>query len=78
MGLGMFLVDVNPDAPLTPTPFDGYSDYSTPTSIDLTWTDPSLKADGSPYAGLRTAPLSGETPGSPTWIPACKRTPTSG
>lgn len=50
MASGMYVVEVNVDAPLPPAPFSAYSDHSTPTSIELTWTDPTEKADGSPLS----------------------------
>lgn len=38
----------DPTDPNPPTGVAAYSDYSTPTSISLTWTDPSTYANGSP------------------------------
>ncbi|HLF14383.1 MAG TPA: choice-of-anchor B family protein [Bacteroidota bacterium] len=53
MESGMYVVEVNVDAPLPPAPFGAYSDYSSPTGITLTWTDPSQKGDGSPLTDFK-------------------------
>ncbi|MEL6822995.1 MAG: choice-of-anchor B family protein, partial [Calditrichota bacterium] len=34
--------------PLPPTDFTAFSDFNTPTSVEITWTDPSELADGTP------------------------------
>ncbi|MCK4653904.1 MAG: right-handed parallel beta-helix repeat-containing protein, partial [Candidatus Cloacimonetes bacterium] len=39
-------------APMPPSDFSVYSDYTTPNSIQLTWTDPTENIDGSPLTDL--------------------------
>jgi choice-of-anchor B domain-containing protein len=48
MGNGMFVVDMNTAAPRPPSGFNAYSDYATPTSTLLTWTDPVTTVAGGP------------------------------
>jgi hypothetical protein len=61
MGQGMYVVDVNIDAPLAPSPFNAYSDYLTPNSVVLNWTDPAIKADGSPLTAFELHVYRGNT-----------------
>ncbi|MBI4548300.1 MAG: choice-of-anchor B family protein [Ignavibacteriae bacterium] len=42
MATGLYVVDVNPNVPKSPTQLQAYSNYSTPTSVQLTWQDPAL------------------------------------
>ena len=39
-------------APMPPSDFSAYSDYTTPNSIQLTWTDPTENINGSPLTDL--------------------------
>ncbi len=48
MGNGMFLVDMNTAAPRSPAGFTAYSDYATPSSALLSWTDPTTTVAGDP------------------------------
>ncbi|HZY09808.1 MAG TPA: T9SS type A sorting domain-containing protein, partial [Bacteroidota bacterium] len=40
MQSGLYVVDIKPTIPKSPTQLQGFSDFSTPTSIQLTWQDP--------------------------------------
>ncbi len=53
MASGMYVVEVNVDAPFPPSPFGAYSDYTSPTTVTLNWTDPTQKADGSPLTDFK-------------------------
>lgn len=46
MATGLYLVDLATEAPRTPSFFDAYSDYTTPTSVQLTWDDPGFDYGG--------------------------------
>ncbi|MBI4548299.1 MAG: choice-of-anchor B family protein [Ignavibacteriae bacterium] len=46
MASGLFVVDMNVNAPNIPSAFKAYSDYQTPTSITLTWNDPGTLISG--------------------------------
>lgn len=50
---GLFMVDLNFDGPKNPSAVSAYSDYETPQSVTLRWTDPTLRNSESPFAGLR-------------------------
>ncbi len=43
----------DPQDPLSPSNLTAYSDYTTPTSIHLTWTDPTTRVDGTPLDSFR-------------------------
>ena len=43
---GLYIVDLDTNAPRTPASFSAYSDYTTPTSVQLTWTDPTTLVSG--------------------------------
>jgi choice-of-anchor B domain-containing protein len=49
MGEGMFVVDMNTAAPRVPSGVTVYSDYLTPSSVSLSWTDPVLTVAGDPF-----------------------------
>jgi len=55
MGNGMYIVDLNSAAPRSPSGFTARSDYSTPGSVQLTWTDPAttVAGDSIDITGLR-------------------------
>ncbi len=61
MASGMYVVEVNVDAPYPPSPFGAYSDYSSPTQVTLDWTDPTQKADGSPLTNFKLHIYRGNT-----------------
>jgi len=42
----------DPDDPNAPSNSAGYSDYTTPTSVALTWTDPTTYVDGTPLGNF--------------------------
>jgi hypothetical protein len=52
MATGMYVVEVNLNGPFAPDPFTAYSDYSTPTSITLTWDDPTQLVSGAPLSNF--------------------------
>jgi len=52
MGGGMFLVDMNTAAPRSPSGFTAYSDYATPSSAQLAWTDPTTTVAGDTLTAL--------------------------
>lgn len=52
MGTGMYLVDVNTEAPRVPANVTAYSDYSTPSAAALAWTDPDATVGGEPLPDL--------------------------
>jgi len=53
MGFGMYVVEVRTNAPNPPDPFSAYSDYATPTSVTLNWTDPTTLGGGGPLSNFR-------------------------
>ena len=53
MATGMYVVDLDVNAPHTPTSFTAYSDYTTPTGIRLTWTDPTSLISGDPLTNFQ-------------------------
>jgi choice-of-anchor B domain-containing protein len=53
MASGMYVVDVNLSGPLVPSPFTAYSDFTTPTSVALTWTDPDQRVSGAPLSNFK-------------------------
>ncbi|MBI1805897.1 MAG: choice-of-anchor B family protein [Ignavibacteria bacterium] len=50
---GLYIVDLDYNAPNLPAPFSAYSDYQTPTSVTLTWTDPSTLVSGAPLSNFK-------------------------
>ncbi|HZY09821.1 MAG TPA: choice-of-anchor B family protein, partial [Bacteroidota bacterium] len=50
---GMYLVDLNANAPKVPSNFRAHSDYLSPTSISLTWNDPETFVSGSPLSNFK-------------------------
>ncbi|HLB00464.1 MAG TPA: hypothetical protein VJO14_03675, partial [Bacteroidota bacterium] len=61
MGQGMYVVEVNTNAPNPPNPFTAYSDYSTPTSVTLNWTDPATFGGGAPLSDFKLHIFRGST-----------------
>jgi choice-of-anchor B domain-containing protein len=53
MASGMYVVDINLHGPMAPSPFSGYSDYQTPTSVTLQWNDPSTLVSGDPLSNFK-------------------------
>ena len=53
MSTGLYVVDVDLNGPHKPTGFIAYSDYRTPTKIQLSWTDPTTLVSGDPISPLR-------------------------
>ena len=52
MVTGMYVVDLDVNAPHAPAGFAAYSDYTTPTSVHLTWTDPTTLISGEPLTNF--------------------------
>ncbi|MBI3195737.1 MAG: choice-of-anchor B family protein, partial [Ignavibacteriae bacterium] len=50
MVTGLYIVDMNTNAPRTPSSFTAYSDFQTPSSVSLRWNDPTSIISGSPLA----------------------------
>ncbi|MBI5216122.1 MAG: choice-of-anchor B family protein [Ignavibacteriae bacterium] len=48
METGLYIVDINPNAPRTPTFFRAYSDFQTPSSATMSWVDPTEIVSGTP------------------------------
>ena len=53
MVTGMYIVDINVNGPLKPSPFSAYSDFSTPTSVTLSWNDPTQFVSGAPLTNFK-------------------------
>ena len=47
-GRGLVVLRIHRNAPLEPSAFAAYSDYSTPSSVTLSWDDPALLFNGDP------------------------------
>ncbi|MBI3193913.1 MAG: choice-of-anchor B family protein, partial [Ignavibacteriae bacterium] len=52
MSSGLYVVDVNLNGPKTPSLFIAYSDYLTPTSVQLSWNDPTETNAGTPLTNF--------------------------
>ena len=53
MATGMYIVEVNVNGPLAPTPFSASSDYTTPTTVSLAWSDPTHRVSGAPLTNFK-------------------------
>ncbi len=61
MGQGMYVVELNTNSPNPPNPFSAYSDYLTPTSVTLNWTDPTELGGGGPLTNFKLHIFRGST-----------------
>ncbi|TAK64409.1 MAG: T9SS type A sorting domain-containing protein, partial [Bacteroidetes bacterium] len=53
MASGLYVVDINLNGPKPPTSFTTYSDYQTPTSMALSWNDPTTFNNGNPISNFK-------------------------